>query len=61
MERKYVGWLLLDAFTGDTNRRMQETDDKMSFWCYIYIFLGRILYIYTISCFELYIAFLKMY
>ena len=45
MQLRYVGWLLLDASTGDTNRRIQETkDDKKSFLCYIYLILATILY-----------------
>ena len=48
MKPKYVGWLQLDACTGDNNRRIQETkDDKIDYWCYIYLFLGRILYIHV--------------
>ena len=32
MEPKYVGWVLLDACTGDTNKKIQETkDNRMSF------------------------------
>ena len=43
MEPKYVGRLLLDTCTGDTERGRQKT--IKCFWCYIYLFLGRLLYI----------------
>ena len=62
MEPIYVGWLLLDTCTGDTNRGKQETkEEKIIFWCYIYLFLFSILYIDTIVTFPTYIAILEIY
>ena len=49
MEPKYLGWTLVQEPPAEEYK--ETKDSKMSFWYYIYLFLGRTLYKVIVSTF----------